>query len=195
MTDAEFAELLEAGRERPNIEYKGPGSWTELPFRARIVRAILAMCNTRDGGQIVVGVEQQQETYVPIGLTPTQLATFQEETMQDGTAEYAAPYVLFTREIRQHNGAQFVAIAVQEFDQVPVICKKDYQAILQRGAIYVRSRTRRPESVSVSTESDMRDLIELAVDKGIRRMRERGYVLEGQPLIPELYDREIEDLT
>jgi hypothetical protein len=195
VTDAEFAELLEAGRERPNFEYKGLGSWTDLPFRARIVRAILALSNTRDGGQIVVGVEQQQDTYVPTGLTQAQIDTFQEETMQDGAAEYAAPFVLFTREFRQHNGVQFVAIAVQEFNQVPVICKKDYQGILQRGAIYVRSRTRRPESVPVSTESDMRDLIELAVDKGIRRLRERGYVFEGQPQIPELYDREIEDLT
>jgi predicted HTH transcriptional regulator len=195
MTDAELAELLELGRERPDLEFKAPGAWSDLQFRARVIRATLALSNTRDGGRVVLGiVENDDGTYTPTGLTSAQLATYREETVQDGVSEYVAPYVSLTCEVRQYNGADYVVVTVQEFSQIPNICKKDYQKILQRGLVYVRSRTRRPESVPVSVESDMRDLIDLAVDKGIRRMRDRGYSVEGVPSVRERYEQEIRDL-
>jgi hypothetical protein len=141
-----------------------------------------------------LGVVENGDGYAPTGLTPLQILTYQEETVQDGVSEYAAPYASLTCEVRQYNGSGYVVMTVQEFTQIPNVCKKDYPGILQRGAIYVRSRTRRPESVPVSVESDMRDLIDLAVDKGIRRMRARGYFVQGEPSIRERYEEEIRDL-
>lgn len=113
MTDGEFRALLEAGRELPSLEYKGPGSWADPHYKARVVRGILAMSNTRDGGRLVLGIESQDEQYVFTGLTDDQIATFREETMQDGAWEYAAPYVTFASEVREHDGKRFVVISVR----------------------------------------------------------------------------------
>jgi len=69
-------------------------------------------------------------------------------------------------------GKAFVVISVSEFGDVPVVCKKQLQVggvvLLSEGACFVRPR-RKPETVQVSTYVDMRDLIDLATEKGVRR--------------------------
>ena len=62
-------------------------------------------------------------------------------------------------------------IQVQEFDTSPVICRKQKISggeTLEAGAIYYRSN-RKIESAPISTDEDLRELIGLAVDKGIAR--------------------------
>jgi len=69
------------------------------------------------------------------------------------------------------NDNQFVIIQVQEFDSSPVICRKQKIAggeALEAGAIYYRSN-RKIESAPISTDEDARELIGLAVDKGISK--------------------------
>src|SRR5262249_46564787 len=62
---------------------------------------------------------------------------------------------------------------------LPVICKKDGLEKLRRGAIYTRSR-RLPETVEVPSQAEMRELLDLAIEKGSRtftRQAERmGFV-------------------
>ena len=193
MTDEEFAALVEAGRERRNLEYKQSGSWTDAAYKTRIVKAILALTNIRDGGWVVIGMAEQQGAHVAQGVMPADLKTIDEQTMQDGVGEYAAPYVSFTVETRTYGAAQFVLISVREFEEVPVICKKEFSGVLRRGATYVRSRGRRPESVEVSNEADMREVLELAIDKGVQRLRRRGYV-QLEPNAHEAYDEEARDI-
>jgi hypothetical protein len=50
VTEEDFAKLLARGYESRGVEFKGPGIRTEKLFLARVVRAILGMANSRDGG-------------------------------------------------------------------------------------------------------------------------------------------------
>jgi hypothetical protein len=65
-----------------------------------------------------------------------------------------------------------VVIHVDEFDEIPVLCKRadtfNGRVILKEGACYVRSRGK-PESAEVSTHEDMRALLELATDKAVAK--------------------------
>ena len=65
-------------------------------------------------------------------------------------------------------------IDVREFEEYPVICTRDVRSpqhgaepLLRDGAVYVRNQV--PASVEISDHSLMRELLELAIDKGVRR--------------------------
>ena len=194
MTEDELRELLEAGEETPRREYKQSHPFTDPAFQATLIRSILAMSNVRDGGRIIIGVEEQGNRYVPTGMRPEDIDTYDRDTIKDKVGEYADPYVDFALDTGVYQGRTFLVIIVREFEEIPVICKKDGRD-LARGIIYTRTRTRRPESARVSTHADMREIIELAVDKGMRKLQQRGYTLAGgTPPARTLFDEQVRDL-
>jgi len=116
--------------------------------------------------------------------------------------------VSFDVESQEHRGKQFIVIRVYEFDEIPVLCRKDLHAprrrelVLRRGACYVRSH-HKPETSEIPSEREMRELLELAIDKGLRkfvsRAREAGMTppMEGTPpRISEqaFFEKQIEDM-
>ena len=60
-----------------------------------------------------------------------------------------------------------------EFDDIPVLCKRAYGNVLRDGACYVRPR-RKPETSEIPTQADMRDLLDLATEKEVRKYLERA---------------------
>ncbi len=48
---------LRNGKEETYLEYKGNVSWRDDPKKLEIVQTIYAMANKREGGIIVIGVE------------------------------------------------------------------------------------------------------------------------------------------
>jgi predicted HTH transcriptional regulator len=177
MTREEFAESLARGREQSTVEFKGPGFKSDKHLFAKVTRAVLGMANRRDGGYVIVGVEESQTGLTPTGLTPEQLATWTYDNLADGFASYAEPSVEFDRQVIEYEGQSFLVIRVEGFAEVPVLCKrgyhKDRDVILREGACYIRPR-RKPETVEVSTYADMRDLIDLATDKSLQRFIARA---------------------
>ena len=88
-------------------------------------------------------------------------------------APYADPAISFGTEVVAHDHKEFVVIRIDEFRDAPIICRRTFNApdgtvILREGACYVRPR-RKPETTEIPTYADMRDLIDLAVQKGLRR--------------------------
>lgn len=63
---------------------------------------------------------------------------------------------------------KIVALQIREFESIPILCRKNYDDILRAGACYVRSR-RKPETVEIPNQEDMRDLLDLATEKGLRK--------------------------
>ena len=70
-----------------------------------------------------------------------------------------------------------IVISVDEFRDVPILCKKDYydqnekgggKQVLTAGACYVRS-THKPETTNFPSQTELRDLLNLALEKGARR--------------------------
>ncbi len=64
-------------------------------------------------------------------------------------------------------GNDLVAIEVAEFAEIPVLCGRDYPGIVRQGALYIRSR-RMPESLEVPSQTEMREVLDLATEKRLR---------------------------
>ena len=202
MTEEQFSELIARGREQPSVEFKRPGLRTDKHLFAKVVRAILGMTNRRDGGYVIVGVEEIPTGLVPTGLNQEELVTWKYDHVADGLASYADPSVEFDVVEVTVDSKTFIVIKVEEFAEVPVLCKKGYNkdkvVVLREGACYVRSR-RKPETIEVSTYADMRDLIDLATDKGVRRFVSRAHSAGLSVAVSEgksaeiLYDEQMED--
>lgn len=95
--------------------------------------------------------------------------SFNQDDVSDYVNGYADPFVdlKVTKETIE-DGRMFVVIQVQEFTEIPVVCKKDGERGVCRGAIYTRPR-RKIESVPVPSQTEMREILDLAVDKKIRK--------------------------
>ena len=179
MTEQDFERLLELGHETNGVEFKAQGKLRN-PYLAGVIRAMLGMANRRDGGLVILGVEP--DPLDPIGYDDDQI---QEWLNYDELAarvnEFASPCVVFEPKPLAYSGRKFVIIRVDEFAEIPVLCCKDYHRtekskeppILRRGACYVRSR-HKPETSEIPSEEEMRELLELAIDKGVRRFVTRA---------------------
>ena len=53
------------------------------------------------------------------------------------------------------------------------MCKRSYNNILREGACYVRT-SRKPETSELPTQTEMRQLLDLAIDKGILQLLDRA---------------------
>jgi len=71
MPEQDLCEWVRIGEERRNLEYKRPRRWDEDGAKAIVTKAALAMSNIRDGGWIVIGVEEEKPkgTFTNVGLT------------------------------------------------------------------------------------------------------------------------------
>jgi predicted HTH transcriptional regulator len=137
MTDAEFDQLLAVG-EKQRIEYKGPGRATDKGFVARIARAVLAMANRRDGGLVIVGVEEVARRLKCVGLDAATMATWQArdnvETAINAYADSSASFdIEFEPVLRR-----CVIINVREFSDLPLLCKKGFTDPGKRGKEILR---------------------------------------------------------
>ncbi len=98
-----------------------------------------------------------------------------------------------------------MVIDVQEFNEVPILCKKDAhltsassKQILKQGQIYIR--TEKGTSEVVSTSDDMREILGRAIiKKGDQRLRSIELLLKGKPFkdsnnfFKEYYQNEIQE--
>lgn len=203
MTEEEFAAVLALGHELTGIEFKEAGPASGQRLFAQVTKAVLGMANRRDGGRVVIGVENDGGVLNPVGLSNSDQDTWKYDDVAAKLAEYADPSVSFELEIQQHNSNQYLVLHVREFEDIPVLCKKDYQGVLRRGACYVRPR-RKPETTEIPTQEDMRDLLDLATEKRLRRYLEMVW-RAGGIVVPfqtspihlseqELFDKQLTDL-
>lgn len=182
----ELQELLALGHESRSFEVKGPGSLSDKAYCAKVARALLAMGNLRDGGLVCLGVDETRMRDMLPGLDAGQLAQWSDFDHVTGTlARFSDPPVLFSvQSFKLASGADAVVLEVAEFEHVPHVCKRDYPGALQNGMTYVRPRGK-PQSTPVPSSSEMRELLDLAITKGVREFIRRaggaGVQLGGPP--------------
>lgn len=201
MNEAEFSQYIAPGHEQRSVEFKGAGPRTNKQLLVQVVRAALGLANNRDGGIIIVGIDENGEGKLQLtGLSPEHLKTWGFDALSDSFAEYADPTIQFDIEIVGYESNNFLVIHIQEFTDTPIICKKSYPDVLRAGACYVRPR-RKPETTEPPSHADMQDLLNLAIEKGIRRFmsqaRAAGLDTSGERLITDKtrFDNQIDDLV
>lgn len=168
----ELLEYVCHGREERNLEYKESLNWGDAKHQAKVVKCVLGMSNIRNGGVLVIGVN---DGGTATGLTEAQCRGFTQDAVSAVVNEYAAPYAEIAVSIG-HNGhdtgRHFVVIQVKEFDDLPVLCRRDWHD-LKQGAIYTRGRQVHA-TAEVRTEAEMREILDMAVDKGVRTFLRRA---------------------
>lgn len=167
MDTYEFESLVEGASESASLDFKTAMNWSKS-----LIKDILAMSNIQDGGRIVVGISDDLNR---VGLSEEQIASFNEESIKDQVAEYADPYVSFNIKVaKDRNGLKYMVISVNEFDEIPIICRRDGEDI-KRGDIYYRSKSGRSASKRIANEYDMRDILDRAAVKLMSKRRNQGY--------------------
>src|SRR6266850_7828954 len=170
-----FIDLIEQGAEGRSLEFKQSMNAQDQLVKAKIARTIMAMANLQDGGRIVIGMKQVMPGWQPEGVRPEDFGHWSTDNIMAFTNAYADPFVECEVVQFKVKGTDFVGITVREFRDLPVVCKLEFRApakqgaelILQRGALYIRS-TRIPETVPVSTQTEMREILDIAIEKGVR---------------------------
>jgi predicted HTH transcriptional regulator len=179
--------------EEKNIEFKRSTAWRSQQFKAKITKSILGMANLRDGGWIVIGKEKRKDgTYEPVGMLQPDYDSYDSDLLKDFVKDYADPEVNFGMRKRDLENKKFVVIRIEEFEQIPIICKNSCGDTIHRGKMY--TRTNKPATVEVPSQTEMREIIELAADKNLRKFFSRadrlGLIRLQEPQ-EKLTDREL----
>lgn len=191
LSEDQVAELLEVNHEVRVAEFKSAGSPNDKEFLAKVARACLAMANQRNGGHLLIGVDDEDPTQGPSGLSDDEVAAWLEfDKISAKINSYADPPLALEIAERKHpSGARLVVIEVGEFGDSPVLCKKDFGRILSCGQLYTRSLSK-PESSQYYSQAELREVIDIAIEKGLRAFvsRARNAGIELGPGDAERYD-------
>jgi predicted HTH transcriptional regulator len=174
MDTEQLEKLINGQQETDTIEFKAAMQWN----RNSLVKDILALANTIDGGTIIIGIEDG--TFNRQGVNADMIKSYDIDTMRDQVAPYADPRVVFScYEVKDFGGLTYIAIEVFSFEEFPVICAKDGPDVAA-GTIYYRSRSARPASARVSNSSDLREILEVAIARRSRQLKRMGFAATRQ---------------
>jgi predicted HTH transcriptional regulator len=190
VTDDDIRRLLALKSEGPNLEYKAGFDWNDSKNRDHkyeLMRDLIALANTKDGGRIVFGVNDADFQFV--GVSQVIFESIDPADVGSMLHDVAAPKVRFAIYRTNIDGKRVVVFDVAEFDETPIICEKAIPAtdgskrvILRRGAVYIRTGASSTEEIVAPDE--MRSLIERAVrrkqDELLKAMTD---ILTGRPAV------------
>lgn len=178
---------LHAHTETRECEFKSGLPWDGL--KLKISKATLALANLAGGGYIIIGVSKNESTnrYEPTGMSQDDSKTYNQDNVSRFVNEFTDPHVDIELKDFSIDTRHYVVIQVSEFEEIPVICEKGSEET-KRGRIYCRTH-RQVESSPEPSVSEMREILELAIDKGIKKQRRRivsyGPELEVDPFEQE----------
>ncbi|MBA3842882.1 MAG: putative DNA binding domain-containing protein [Actinobacteria bacterium] len=161
---------MQRAYERRDVEIKGPGPSSDKHLFAKIARAALGMGNLRDGGYVVIGIDDKRQTAMLPGLTEVDLASWLNyDNVADGLARFSDPPLRFDVAKRSlSSGAEVALLRVEEFEDVPHLCTRDSGLdTTRRGALYIRSR-KSPATTEIALSSELRDILSLSTQKALR---------------------------
>lgn len=179
--------LINLLREERFLEYKQSMPWDAL--KEKIAKTAMAMANIPDGGTIIIGMTKNGNLYEADGVVPEHLASYKVDDIQAYINRFADPFVKVQSTFVTVESKEFIAIVVAEFDEIPVICGRN-STDLREGTVYTRSN-RIPESVPISSQTEMRELLELATDKGVRKFMRRAHRTGIQGGAPQISDDDL----
>ena len=179
-------QILQGNSENLNLEFKETFDFVKNEWaRERLIRSILALSNTRDGGYVVIGVrENQDKTFSPNGMKEEHLTIFKSklEDLKSKIESFSSSPVNYEIGIGKYEiekeERDIILITVIEFILNPLICRKNGKhkdKILEEGSIYVRTLKDKPSSIKLTNPIDIQDFLERTSDKQIINLHNRGW--------------------
>lgn len=184
--------------ETPGVDFKGPATWSDI--KAKLLKTIMGMANIRDGGIIIVGLSEKSQQWEPVGISPELLSTYDPDEIHDSVNKFAAPGFQFEVATFSSDEAKvFLVIQVPEFHEIPIICRKDGEInkeVFCKGDVYIRPFGGRARTERIQSIEEMRDLLELAAEKKMRRFAEQAKRIGYAPIAfdDDLFRKERGDL-
>jgi predicted HTH transcriptional regulator len=161
----------------------------------------LSFGNLRDGGHIVIGINDKDPASMRPGLSSDEAESWRAfDDVSRKMAQYADPPLRFRfAERKLSSGAVVALLEIAEFEDLPHICSRQLDPTLRKGALYVRSRNV-PETVEVPSSIEMREVLDLATEKALRvfvqRAQHAGLTLTpaaSAPTAAEAYEAQRRD--
>jgi hypothetical protein len=163
---------LDLCEESPNIDFKESASWGNLKWT--IIKNVLSMGNLRDGGVIIIGASERNGQWQLPGITDVDLQTYDPDVILGQINAYVSPHANVRLVTVTHTNAnRFLAVQIFEFDELPLVCKRngpDGEGIIE-GGVYVRPAGV-PRATRITNADHMRNLLRLAAEKQARSMLE-----------------------
>ncbi len=190
---------LERCQELRGVDFKESCPWEDVKWH--VIQSVLGMGNLRDGGIVVIGVAQRGDQWELAGVEGTHLGTYDVDVLTDQVNKYVSPPVTLDVVLVDYGGKQFLAIHAHEFDDTPLVCRKNgpdgvkAAQSLKEGAVFVR-----PPGVARTTRvvnaEQMHDLLQLAAEKRARRLLEGAHRIGMVPRESsrELFGVELQEL-
>ena len=187
ITEGQLRELLAQKTESKNLDYKEFFNWSTATNdeKCELIKDILSLFNTQDGGYIIIGVRDTD--FALIGLNQDAFTSFDTTRVNDFLQRYTDPPASCEVQKLTLEGLNIVAVGVPEFKDLPIICRKDAHSstdqsklILKAGGLYIR--TDKATSILVPSAESMRDLMNRALLKrGDQLLSTIEALLRGRP--------------
>jgi len=188
LLEEDIKQLIKLKTESKNLDYKENLNWDKgkKEEKLEIIKDILGMANTQDGGKIVFGIRDTDFEF--IGLSQDDFESFDQTKLNDFLENYATPK--FSSQIYRHkiDEKNVVVIDVPEFREVPIICKDNAYSfdsgdkqILKKGQVYIR--TDKATTETIPSVEEMRELLGRALSKkGDELLQDIERLIKGKPL-------------
>jgi len=189
--------ILEGNTENLNLEFKESFDFEESVWaREKLIRAILAMSNTKSGGFVIVGIKDNKP-FDFVGVTAEHLNKFVTKIEElkakvESFANFQADYEIG---IGTYRKKRYLIFDIREFYLNPIICRKNGEhkdKILEEGAIYIRTLKDKPSSIKLINPVDVQDFMTRGMDKQITNYHKRGWrhVSEKSEDTSSLFEKE-----
>jgi len=199
-------DLLEAlyhGQEETYLEYKGDIPWTDSAKKLEIIKSIFAMANERDGGLIIIGVNDDG---ILVGLSETNFNTFSHDQVHDFLNNKGNQTIQCKVEKRKHvdkndgKKKNFVFIQVSECKEFPLVYTGDTKLInpsaqafpsnigLKKGSLYIRNQTQIGNK-EIESREEWQELVERTYKKYERETIRRSSILSAKQA--DNFDKEL----
>lgn len=204
--------ILEFPIESRTVEFKPSFSWPskidELQNNDKaqeVIKSILAMSNLRDGGKIILGVEKDNsnQKYVLKGMRNEDLSTYDQDLIFEHVRNFGEPEPKFKVLNIDYDNKNFIVFAVQSFMFAPIICHKHRSLRqLENAVFYIR--TYKPETKKITKLWEMREIVDLAIEKELdlfsTRMQRFFKTITGPKILKttkddyEKFEEELKDI-
>ena len=192
--------VLNRAVEASDVEFKVSAPWDALQWN--ILKTVLGMGNLRDGGLIVVGLSEAQATWQLDGISPPDLASFDADKIAAAFEKYVSPAPAVEVVLHYRGDKVFLVFDIGEFEEIPFVCRRNGPADsrLEVAGFYHRPLGGVPRTERVRSVEDMRPILQVAAEKGARRLLEQagrvGLLEPPNPPISDdiMYDAELGDL-